>query len=257
MPTLIVSDVASGDMLDRVTLSDSGLDYHTGTAAPLFDSLITAGESPQEAFRLRAGWSNGYVRTTPPIDVEELPAIPGLREQVVGALTAAFNPGQPRDADGQWSDGGAPEVDAEDEDDDGTGDDGDQFDNVRRFPSSYLRRYGHVVDEVDVAEDGLFVAKTDKGNFHVARGENDRQVLIDLDDDKAESLADFVLLFSENQPNFDVTDPISGATLRSLGDGGVRVEWPNGPASDLSEDGATALQEALRLVGPGFRGDDD
>lgn len=102
MPTLIVSDVASGDVLDRVTLGDTGLGFHTGTAEPIFQALIAAGESSQEAFRLRSGWSNGYVRTTPPLDADNLPAIPGLRERVVGALTAAFNPNQRRGDDGKW-----------------------------------------------------------------------------------------------------------------------------------------------------------
>lgn len=257
MPTLIVSDVASGNVLDRVTLNDSGLDFHTGSAEPLFQALLAVGTSPQEAFRLRAGWSNGYVRTTPPLDADNLPPIPGLREQVVGALTAAFNPGQRRDADGQWTDGGAPDVDLDDdEDDEGGLDESDEHRNVERFPSRYLRQYGHVTDEYSVGEGDLFVAKTDKGAFHVARGENDREVLLDLDNDKAESLAEFVLLFSENQPAFHVTDPISGATLRSLGDGGVRVEWPTGEATDLSEDGALFLQEGLRSLGPGFADDE-
>lgn len=176
--------------------------------------------------------------------------------RAMSGLLLAFNPGQRRDDEGKWTDG-APGIDVDlDDDGDGAGE-GDPFDNVERFPSRYLRKYGHVVDEVNIGEDGLFVAKTDKDAFHVARGENDRQVLLELDDAKAESLADFVLLFSENQPAFDVTDPISGATLRSLGDGGVRVEWPDGPASDLSEDGATFLQEALRVLGPGFRDDEE
>lgn len=175
-----------------------------------------------------------------------------------GAITAAafrFDPGQRRDEEGRWTDGGGPDLDEDDDDEEETGVE-DVHRNVERFPSRYLRRYGHVVDEVEIGEDDLFVAKTDKGAFHVARGENDRKVLLELDDDKAGSLADFLLLFSENQPDFHVTDPLSGATLRSRGDGGVRVEWPDGPASDLSEDGVAFLQEALRVLGPGFADED-
>ncbi len=169
-----------------------------------------------------------------------------------------FNPGQPRDGHGRWRDGAGDGLDVDlDEDDEGEPDPEDEHRNVERFPSRYLQRYGHVTDEVDIGEDDLFVAKTDKGKFHVARGENDRRVLAELDDRKAGALAEFVLLFTERQPDFDVTEPISGVGLRSLGGGGVRLEWPDGPASELSEDGAYALQEALRALGPGFRDEDD
>jgi hypothetical protein len=166
-----------------------------------------------------------------------------------------FNPGQPRDGEGRWR-GDGPDVDLDDDEDEDA-DPEDEHRNVERFPSRYLQRYGHVTDEVDIGEDGLFVAKTDKGSFHVARGENDRRVLAELDDRKAGALAEFVLLFTERQPDFDVTEPISGVGLRSLGGGGVRLEWPDGLASELSEDGAYALQEALRALGPGFRDEDD
>jgi hypothetical protein len=256
MAALIVTDVASGQQLDRVTLDDGGgLQFHTGSAEPLFRVLTDTGMTPEQAFDLRTAWSNGYVRTSASIDLDDLPPIPGLREQVGGSLTAAFrfDPGQRRDEGGRWTDGGGPDLDEDDEEETGVE---DVHRNVERFPSRYLRRYGHVVDEVEIGEDDLFVAKTDKGAFHVARGENDRRVLLELDDDKAGSLADFLLLFSENQPDFHVTDPLSGATLRSRGDGGVRVEWPDGPASDLSEDGVAFLQEALRVLGPGFADED-
>lgn len=107
MSTLIVTDAASGQQLDRVTLADDGLHFHTGTAEPMFAALTSSGSTPQEAFDLRTAWSNGYVRTTPVIDVEALPAIPGLRAQVTGALTAAFNPNQARDNRGRWTKNGA------------------------------------------------------------------------------------------------------------------------------------------------------
>jgi hypothetical protein len=192
--------------------------------------------------------------------VPAMPDIPGLRELVgPAAITAAFNPGQRRDSDGRWADDGVPDadVDLDDDDEEADFDDEDEYRNVERFPSRYLQQYGHVTDEYAIGEGDLFVAKTDKGAFHVARGENDRQVLVELDNTKAGSLADFVLLFSENQPDFEITDPFTRATLRSAGDGGVRVEWPNGEATDLSEDGALFLQEGLRSLGPGFTDDDD
>lgn len=252
----------SGAELDRITVNGDGFDYGTGAARGLVEGLLETGMPPAAVADALADWSNGYLITRKlPDGVPPPPPIPGF-VALIGqdSITAAFNPGQRRDSDGRWSDGApgdAPDVDLDDEEDDDGADEGDEHRNVERFPSRYLRKYGHVVEEYPVGEDDLFVAKTDKGNFHVARGENNRQVLIELDDRKAESLADFVLLFSENQPNFHVTDPISGATLRSLGDGGVRVEWPDGPASDLTEDGALFLQEGLRSLGPGFRDDDD
>lgn len=243
---LTLTTVADGMPLDNVTVDGERVTYETGRAEPIVRSLRTI-MGREKWLDAATDWSNGYVE---------------LRE-ASGSVTAAFNPGQRRDDDGRWSDGApgdAPDVDLDDEEDDedGPGYDEDEYRNVERFPSRYLRKYGRVVDEYAVGEGDLFVAKTDKGAFHVARGENDRAVLLELDNDKAESLADFVLLYSENQPKFHITDPISGATLRSGGDGGVRIEWPgNGGTTDLSEDGALFLQEGLRSLGPGFTDDDD
>jgi len=108
MAVLTVLDVASGDQLDRVMVEDGELRFQTGAAEPLFESLVSAGMSPEEALELRAGWSNGYVRTSRLLDADGLPPIPGLIEAVGGgALTAAdafaFNPNQPRDARGRWT----------------------------------------------------------------------------------------------------------------------------------------------------------
>jgi hypothetical protein len=63
MSTLNVTDVTSGDVLDRVTLEPSGnLGYETGAARDIFESLVNSlGISPAEAFEMRTGWSNGYV----------------------------------------------------------------------------------------------------------------------------------------------------------------------------------------------------
>lgn len=86
MQTIIVTDMTSGDQLDRVTLDSSGeLRYATGVARSMLDSAIKAGLSPEEAFRERSGWSNGYIRTSIPIEPGgKLPAIPGLREMIEG-----------------------------------------------------------------------------------------------------------------------------------------------------------------------------
>jgi len=63
MSTLNVTDVASGDVLDRVMLDPAGnLDYETGAARDMFESLINSlGITPAEAFEMRTGWSNGYI----------------------------------------------------------------------------------------------------------------------------------------------------------------------------------------------------
>lgn len=239
---LTLTTVGDGMPLDNVTVDGDRLTYETGRAEPIVRSIrAIMGERWLDA---ATDWSNGYV---------------ALRESDPDSITAAFNPGQRRDSDGRWADDGVPDadVDLDDDDEEADFDDEDEYRNVERFPSRYLQQYGHVTDEYAIGEGDLFVAKTDKGAFHVARGENDRQVLVELDNTKAGSLADFVLLFSENQPDFEITDPFTGATLRSAGDGGVRVEWPNGEATDLSEDGALFLQEGLRSLGPGFTDDDD
>lgn len=240
---LTLTTVADGMALDNVTVDGERVTYETGRAEPIVRSLRTV-MGREKWLDAATDWSNGYVE---------------LHEAKGPSVTAAFNPDQPRDSDGQWR-GDGPDIDLDDDeedDEDGPAYDEDEYRNVERFPSRYLRKYGRVVDEYSIGEGDLFVAKTDKGAFHVARGENDREVLLELDNEGAESLADFVLLFSENQPGFHITDPISGATLRSGGDGGVRVEWPGGGTTDLSEDGALFLQEGLRSLGPGFADDDD
>jgi len=63
MSTLNVTDVTSGDVLDRVTLDPAGnLGYETGASRDMFESLINSlGITPAEAFEMRTGWSNGYI----------------------------------------------------------------------------------------------------------------------------------------------------------------------------------------------------
>jgi GNAT superfamily N-acetyltransferase len=63
MSTLNIVDVASGDVLDRVTLGPSGdLGYETGAARDIFESLANSlGITPAEAFEMRTDWSNGYI----------------------------------------------------------------------------------------------------------------------------------------------------------------------------------------------------
>lgn len=105
MSTLMVIDVASGEPIDRVTLTADGtLEYSTQAGRGMFDTLIENFHmSPAEAFGVRTGWSNGYVRTT--VDLDDAPPLPGLREYLDASVVAAFNPRQARDEDGRWTDG--------------------------------------------------------------------------------------------------------------------------------------------------------
>lgn len=62
MRTLIITAVDSGREIDRVTLTPDGrLEFATGAARDMFDSLIGLGMSESQAFEMRTGWSNGYV----------------------------------------------------------------------------------------------------------------------------------------------------------------------------------------------------
>jgi hypothetical protein len=67
MSTLNVTDVTSGDVLDRVTLEPSGnLGYETGAARDIFESLVDSlGITPAKAFEMRTDWSNGYIAAKP------------------------------------------------------------------------------------------------------------------------------------------------------------------------------------------------
>lgn len=158
-----------------------------------------------------------------------------------------FDENQPRDPDGKWGSGG-PDVDLPNEDDDEAGAaEEDPFDN-ERFPAAYREQYGNVVDEIDVGIADLFVAVTDKGSFHVARGEADREVVADLNVSKARSLARQMLVFNETQPEHPKLNRPTGATLTATGDGGVRIDWKDGSSSDLDDDGAFSMQEILNTL---------
>lgn len=167
---------------------------------------------------------------------------------VLEDLGFRFDPNQPRDPDGKWGDGAGvdldmPDLDEDDEEDDDP-DGEDAFDNDR-FPAAYTAEYGNVVDEIDVGAADLFVAVTDKGSFHVARGEADRQVVAELNSAKARSLARQLLLFNDQQPEHPKLNRPTGATLTATGDGGVRIDWKDGSSSDLDDDGAFSMQEIL------------
>lgn len=62
MRTLVITEYPSEKVLDRVTLTDSGeLEYSTGVARSMFDTLIESQFTPAQAFEMRTDWSNGYL----------------------------------------------------------------------------------------------------------------------------------------------------------------------------------------------------
>lgn len=62
--TLIVTSVASGAELGRVSLVDGKLVFSNTTVENLFGGLRKRRLSDTAMFELRAGWSNGYLRFT-------------------------------------------------------------------------------------------------------------------------------------------------------------------------------------------------
>lgn len=155
-----------------------------------------------------------------------------------------FNPDQPRDPDGKFGSGASGELPGDDQDDEF--DDEDEFDNDERFPESYLSRYGYVTHETAVGADDLFVAITDKGNFHIARGEADRHVVAEMNSVKARAFADLIYRYNAEQPpETTVFRPLDGARVSSTGSGGVRIEWADGSSSDLDDEAAFGMQEVL------------
>lgn len=181
---------------------------------------------------------------------------------LLGELGFRFDPNQPRDPDGKFGDGAGVDLDVPDLGDD-EGDDEeavpaaeDHYDNDR-LPAAYREEYGDVVEQVDVGGGtGLFIAKTDKGGFHIARGVEDRQVLTELDDEAAGSIAEFAALYAENQPSFHIKVPGTDVTMHSAGDGGVRLDWADGSSSDLTSDDVDYLVDGLVSMTPGLEGDD-
>lgn len=178
--------------------------------------------------------------------------------QVLGDLGFRFDENQPRDPNGKWS-GGAPDVDLpdvdlEDDDEDSEPEDEDYFNNAERFPASYTAKYGNVVEEIALGHEDLFLAKTDKGAFHVARGEADRTVLADLTDESAGSLADMADLFVQAKPpaNMWIKVPGTGINLHPADDGGIRLDWPDGTSTHFTPDDVDTLSDALLAIGPGY-----
>lgn len=65
MKTLEVSIYDTGDVMDRVYLHPDGrVEFETGAARPMFDTLTRQGMTDSEAFEARTGWSNGYIVST-------------------------------------------------------------------------------------------------------------------------------------------------------------------------------------------------
>jgi hypothetical protein len=178
--------------------------------------------------------------------------------QVLAELGFRFDENQPRDPDGKFGSGAginADLPDLDDEEDDAA--DEDHYDNDR-LPAAYREKYGDVVEQVDIGGDtNLYIAKTDKGGFHIAKGVEDRTVLTELDDEAAGSIVEFAGLYAENQPDFHIKVPSTDVTMHSAGDGGVRLDWADGSSSDLTSDDVDYLVDGLVSMTPGLEGDDD
>lgn len=182
---------------------------------------------------------------------------------LLGELGFRFDPNQPRDPDGKFGDGtgvdlDVPDLDDDEEDDDEAAPDAeDHYDNDR-LPAAYREKYGDVVEQVDVGGGtDLFIAKTEGGGFHIAKGVEDRRVLTELDDEAAASIAEFAALYAENQPDFHIKVPGTDVTMHSAGDGGVRLDWADGTSTDLTSDDVDYLVDGLWSMTPELEGDDE
>jgi hypothetical protein len=182
--------------------------------------------------------------------------------QALADLGFRYDPNQPRDPDGKFGSGGPdvdlPDLDDEDDEEEGDGEPGeeDHYDNDR-LPAAYREKYGDVVEQVDVGGGtDLYIAKTSKGGFHIAKGVEDRTVLTELDDEAAASIADFAALYVANQPSFHIKVPSTDVTMHSA-DGGVRLDWVDGTSSTLTADDVDYLVDGLVSMTPGLEGDDE
>lgn len=145
----------------------------------------------------------------------------------------------------------------DDEEDDYDPDAEDEFDNAGRFPAEYTAKYGNVVEEIELGVGDLFLAKTDKGAFHVAKGEADRTVLADLSDESAGRLADMAELFVAAKPpdSMWITVPGTDIAMHPADDGGIRLDWADGASTPFTPDDVDILVDALLSIGPGFEED--
>lgn len=55
--------VASGDVLDTITVFGTVVTYQTGKARPMVDNQVAAGRSLADVVEGLRSWSNGYVLT--------------------------------------------------------------------------------------------------------------------------------------------------------------------------------------------------
>ncbi len=58
---IVVTDIASGDAIDRVTLDGDQLAYDTNAAQGMFDAKRPLGLDDAGIYQLMSDWSNGYV----------------------------------------------------------------------------------------------------------------------------------------------------------------------------------------------------
>jgi len=100
---LIFSTVASGKPLDRITVDGDRITYETGAAEAIVRSIRSI--MGDEWLDAATDWSNGYVvlREAEPTSVTAARALAASR--ALESVLAGYDPGQPRDREGRWTDG--------------------------------------------------------------------------------------------------------------------------------------------------------
>lgn len=220
---------------DYVELVD-GIGGFAGAAEVVFATLRGMfGDNKLADGLIRDGWSNGYLHLGPPLDIAA----------DLETLLRKFDPLQPRDGKGKWSGGpnlpGLPDID----DDSGETVEPGDYDEVNAaLPQSYLDRYGKVISESNAFD--VDVVVTEKRGFHISRGLEDREVLMDLDPFTARVLADMAWDAYEGVLDMPDLDEATGVKFEEFG-GGHRLTWPNGQTSIYGPGQISDLGEALRI----------
>lgn len=123
---------------------------------------------------------------------------------------------------------------------DGAGDTGGDL------PAGYTAKYGRIIEDNPVTGTDLSVVVNDQGQTHIARGDGPgRTVPVELDDYDAGELGDDLLAIAAETAPSAPHKYANGITITGTGDGGVRLEWPDGSADTLTAHQATELGNLL------------
>lgn len=114
-----------------------------------------------------------------------------------------------------------------------------------------------VADRMDkptpVGGTDLSVAVSDQGTVRISRGAGSgRTVPVELSEDDAGNLADYlegIAVDPDSPAGEPYTDDSAGYTLTETGNGGARLDWPDGSSDTLTAEQAMELAGLLR--GPG------